>query len=104
MADAHAHAVLDRAAPAAGSTVRGSPPSIKLGFSQAIEPAFSTIRVFDRTGKPVDTGDKVVEGADRRTLRISLPPLPPGTYRVVWRVLSDDTHVTKGEFTFIVAQ
>lgn len=103
MAGANAHALLDRAAPAAGSTVQGSPPSIKLWFTQPLEPAFSTVRVLDPTGKPVDNKDKAVDGADRTILRISLPRLPPGTYRVVWRVVSVDAHVTEGEFTFDVA-
>ena len=35
-------------------------------------------------------------------LRVTLAPLAPGTYRVVWRVLSVDTHVTEGDFTFTV--
>ena len=101
---ANAHTLLDHAAPAAGSTVQGSPPSIKLRFTRPLEPAFSTIKVLDRTGKPVDNADKVVDGADRTILRVSLPRLSPGTYRVVWRVLSVDTHVTEGEFTFDVVQ
>jgi methionine-rich copper-binding protein CopC len=37
-------------------------------------------------------------------LRVSLPPLEPGRYRVTWRVLSVDTHVTEGDFTFEVAR
>jgi hypothetical protein len=36
-------------------------------------------------------------------MQVSLPPLPPGTYRVYWRVLSADTHVTEGDFSFVVA-
>ena len=35
-------------------------------------------------------------------LRVSLPPLHPGMYRVVWRVLSVDSHVTEGQFAFRV--
>ena len=67
-----------------------------------LEPAFSTIKVLDQTGKPVDNGDKAVDASDRTLLRVSLPQLPPGTYRVVWRALSVDTHVTEGAFTFDV--
>ena len=29
--------------------------------------------------------------------------LPTGRYRVVWRVISVDTHVAEGDFTFDVA-
>jgi methionine-rich copper-binding protein CopC len=34
---------------------------------------------------------------------VSVPSLSGGRYRVIWRVLSIDTHVTKGEFHFDVA-
>jgi methionine-rich copper-binding protein CopC len=36
-------------------------------------------------------------------LLVTLKPIKPGTYRVTWRVLSVDTHVTEGDFTFRVA-
>jgi methionine-rich copper-binding protein CopC len=31
---------------------------------------------------------------------VSLPSLPPGSYKVVWRILSVDTHVSEGNFAF----
>jgi methionine-rich copper-binding protein CopC len=99
-AQAFAHAFLDRATPAVGSTVRGSPGEVRLRFTQELEPAFSTVRVLDANGRQVDRGDKQVDPNDRTVLRVSLSTLPPGTYRVLWRVLSVDTHVTEGDFTF----
>src|SRR5207245_1784182 len=51
---AFAHAFLDRALPAVGSTVHGPPAEVTPWFSQALEPAFSTVRALDRTGKQVD--------------------------------------------------
>jgi methionine-rich copper-binding protein CopC len=100
---AGAHAFLDHATPAVGSAVRGSPAQVKLWFTQQLEPAFSTARVSDRSGKQVDKGDPQVDRADATLLRVSLPQLAPGTYTVTWRVLSVDTHVTEGDFTFDVA-
>ncbi len=100
---AFAHAFLDRALPAVGSTVHGPPAEVKLWFSQELEPAFSTVRVLDKSGKQVDRRDKQLNPRDAALLKVSLPPLEPGTYRVVWRVLSVDTHVTEGDFTFEVA-
>jgi methionine-rich copper-binding protein CopC len=100
---AGAHAFLDHATPAVGSAVRASPAQVKLWFTQQLEPAFSTARVWDRSGKRVDQGDPQVDLADATLLRVSLPQLAPGTYRVTWRVLSVDTHVTEGDFTFDVA-
>lgn len=100
-AGAHAHLV--RAAPAAGSAVHGSPPQVKLWFTERLEPAFSKVRVFDRNGKQVDKGDPEVDRADSKLLGVSLPKLAPGTYRVNWRVLSVDTHVSEGTYTFDVS-
>jgi methionine-rich copper-binding protein CopC len=99
---AHAHAFLDHAAPAVGSAVHAPPPRVRLWFTQRLEPAFSTVRVQDAGGKRVDSGDSQVDRADPTLLQVSLPQLAPGTYRVVWRVLSVDTHVTEGDFTFDV--
>ena len=99
---AGAHSRLERAAPAAGSAVRASPPQLKLWFTERLEPAFSKVEVFDRNGRQVDKGDPEVHGDDAKLLQVSLPSLAPGTYRVKWRVLSVDTHVSKGDFTFNV--
>ena len=93
---------------AAGSSVtvsgevRASPAQVKLWFTQELEPAFSSVRVMDRSGRQVDKGDPQVDRAEATLLQVSLPQLAPGTYRVAWRVLSVDTHVTEGDFTFDV--
>ncbi len=102
-AGALAHAFLDRAVPAVGSTVHGPPAEVRLRFTQELEPAFSTVRVVDRDGRQVDRMDKQLERGDATLLKVSLPRLAPGIYRVVWRGLSVDTHVTEGDFTFEVA-
>ena len=99
---AGAHAFLDHAAPAVGSAVHVPPAQVRLWFTQRLEPAFSTLRVQDASGKQVDKGDTQVDRADATLLEVSLPQLAPGTYRVSWRVLSVDTHVTEGDFTFDV--
>ena len=98
-----AHCLLERATPAAGSTVHGSPAEVKLFFSQTLEPAFSTLRVLDANAKQVDRQDQTVDATDARALRVSLQPLAPGAYRVIWRVLSKDGHVTQGDLSFTVA-
>ena len=98
-----AHAFLDHAAPAVGSTVRTAPSAIRVWFTQALEPAFSTIKVVDAKGNVIASSNKAVDASDRTLLRLPVPPLPAGTYRVVWRVLSVDTHVSEGDFTFEIA-
>ena len=98
------HAFLQRAEPAVGSTVQTSPAEVRVWFTEKIEPAFSTIQVFGASGKEMDQRDVHVDRSDQALLHVSVPPLPPGTYKVVWRVVSVDTHVTKGNFTFQVVR
>lgn len=97
-----AHASLVRATPAAGSTLSAAPAEVTLRFSERIEPAFSSVVVRDADGKQIDKGDTRVDKADRAVMRISLPPLSPGLYKVEWRATSADTHRTNGDFTFKV--
>jgi copper resistance protein C len=98
---AFAHATLDHAAPRVGSTVSSAPKEIVLWFTQKLEPAFSSIEVRNEQGASVTAGKATVIG-DRTQLRVPLKPLPPGRYKVVWRVLSVDTHRTQGDFAFRV--
>jgi len=97
---ASAHAFLDHASPAVGSSLPKPPAVIRIWFTQELEPAFSTIEVTDQAGKRVDADDVKVDGADRTQLYETLKPLPPGTYKVSWRVVSVDTHATQGTFSF----
>jgi copper resistance protein C len=102
-AAALAHAFLDHALPAVGSTSHGAPPEVRLWFTEALEPAFSTVTVVDASGKQVDKGDASVDAQDRKLLKLSLPPLAPGTYKVMWRVTSVDTHTPTGSFSIQIA-
>src|SRR5438552_16776541 len=99
-----AHAFLQRAEPAVGSTVQTSPSEVRVLFTEKIEPALSSVQVFDASGKEVDKHDLHLDRSNHALLRISLQPLQAGTYKVVWRVGSVDTHVTKGSFTFRVVR
>jgi copper resistance protein C len=96
---AHAHAFLEHAEPRVGSTVQAAPARLTLAFTQDIEPAFSSVKVIDAKGRPVDKGDVQVQGA---LMQVSLGSLGPGDYTVTWRVVSIDTHVTEGDFVFHV--
>jgi methionine-rich copper-binding protein CopC len=100
---ASAHAFLERASPAVGSTIRAAPAEITLRFTERIEPAFSTVQVTGPGGERVDAGDTRVDEREPASLRASLKTLAAGTYKVVWRVVSVDSHVTDGDFKFTVA-
>ena len=96
------HAFLERAEPRVGSTVKTAPTRVRVWFTEALEPAFSTLEVVNQSGDRVDLGPARVDAASPALLQVALKPLGPGTYRVKWRVLSVDTHVTDGDFTFRV--
>jgi hypothetical protein len=97
-----AHAFLKDADPGVGSVIQTSPSEVRIRFTENIEPAVSSIQIFDASGKEVDKRDLHLDRSDHAMLRVSLPKLGAGTYKVVWRVVSVDTHVTNGKFTFRV--
>ena len=100
--DALAHAALDRATPAVGSTVTAAPAEVVLWFTDDLEPAFSSIEVRNAAGAAMQAGKASVDPRQRTQLRVPLKPLAPGTYKVIWRVLSVDTHRAQGDFSFRV--
>jgi copper resistance protein C len=96
-----AHAMLDHAMPPVGSSQAAAPRDVTLTFTEDLEPAFSTIEVRSASGAVVSSGNAQL-GKQHTQLRVPLKALPPGTYKVIWRVLSVDTHRTQGDFTFKV--
>ena len=99
---AAAHAFLDHADPKVGSTVSEAPSEVRLWFTQGLELRFCTVTVVGPAGFG---GGGPVEEMAGASGAIAVPlrrPLPPGVYNVRWRVLSVDSHVTQGDFTFKV--
>jgi methionine-rich copper-binding protein CopC len=96
------HAALLRSNPAARMTVSQSPPRVELWFSERLEPAYSSLSVWNESGVRVDGQDVIVGPEDSHRLSVSLAPLPTGTYVVRYRVLSVDGHVLEASFTFAV--
>ena len=97
---ADAHAMLDHASPAVGSTVASSPGAVTLYFTEALEPKFSGAEVHGAGGGRVDHGTSV----SGSTMRISVGNMAPGSYSVTWHALSVDTHKTQGSFSFTVGK
>jgi len=101
---AFAHAHLQTAVPAAGSTVTVTPSELVISYTEGVEPKFSTIAVTGPDGKRVDQGDAHLVGGDSKQLAVGLASgLPPGAYTVAWRVTSVDTHKSDGSFQFTLA-
>ena len=98
-----AHGVLERSDPRAGARLRTPPAQVRLWFAGGLEPAYSRARVTDEGGRPVNAADSRVDAGNRALLVVPVPPLGPGRYRVEWRVLAVDGHVTEGSIRFEVA-
>ena len=98
------HAFPQRADPPAGAVVAIAPALVRIWFDAALEPAFSSLRIQTARGQPVDHEDGQVDARDATLLAVRLPPLAPGTYRVLWSVVARDGHRTEGTYTFIVQQ
>jgi hypothetical protein len=94
---------MEHAEPKVGSVVKVAPTEVKAWFTQKLVIAFTQIQVFDAAGKEVDKRDKRLDPSNQAELIVSLPRLKPGKYKVVWRAVSVDTHVTHGDFPFEVS-
>ena len=96
-----AHAFLVRAEPRVGSKLNKAPTEVRISFSEPLRAGVSNIKVFDMSGKQVDKKDTHLDRANRSVVCVSLiPRLTAGSYKVIWRVTSKDTHVTDGNFHF----
>ena len=99
-----AHAFPVRSEPRVGRTMATPPPKVTIWFDGELEPAFSTIAVYNSAKQQVDKGNSHTRPADASVLEVDVPTLEPGTYRVYWKVLAKDTHVTEGDFSFVIAK
>jgi methionine-rich copper-binding protein CopC len=99
-AAASAHAMLDHAIPPVGAILFRPPAAVQLWFTERIEPSFSRLEIMAADGGKIAAGGVV--DRQRPVMSLSLPPLKPGRYQVKWRVISVDTHVTEGSFSFEV--
>jgi len=101
---AFAHAFLDHAAPAVGSTVKGSPSELELSFTQNIVPAFSGAEIASAEGGAIPAGKASVDSGSPNVMHVRIGrALKAGVYLVSWHVVSIDTHRTSGTYKFTVA-
>ena len=79
-----------------------APSEVRIQYTEQLEPAYSTAHVEDASGTTVSSAAHV-DANERSVLIVPLNALKPGRYKVIWKVLSVDTHVTNGSFNFTVA-
>lgn len=122
-AEAHAH--LRVASPAQGAVITQLPEQVELLFSEAVEVGFSTFKIYplppveenvdirdaaralvsqvlsarNDEGERADAGLVTTSRSETVVIRLK-ENLDPGTYVVMWRALSADTHVVEGFYTF----
>ncbi|MGI8983547.1 MAG: copper resistance protein CopC, partial [Acidimicrobiales bacterium] len=98
---ADAHALLASSVPADGASVDQAPTEMILIFTEALDPALSTVHLLDSAGQDADAGDAVPVAGQRSQLRVPLGSLGEGTYTATWRVTSPaDGHTTVGSVAF----
>jgi copper transport protein len=97
-AAAAAHATLERTTPAFGTRVEQSPTSVSLRFDQSVEALPNAIKVYTAHGAVLSGITRTSK--DQRTVSVPVKTLRRGGYTVRWRVVSADSHVVSGVFTF----
>jgi len=99
---AFAHAHPKQRTPGAGATVGADQKQVSIEFDDALEPAFSSLKVTDANGKSAITGKSSVDANDKKHMTVALDALKPGVYTVSWVAVAADGHRTQGHYTFTV--
>lgn len=97
-----AHATLLQTTPGDSSVVGSSPAEVTLRFDQPVSTAAGAVKVLSPDGSRVDTGAVTLRDGNRTVAESLHGDLDPGTYTVLWRVISADTHTVFGAETFSV--
>ena len=98
---ASAHSRLISISPADGASLPTSPTELVLTFNEEVNPEFVAVRVTDSEGGDV-VGEKATAAGTKVTLAVGAP-IAAGTYNVVYRVVSADSHPISGSTTFSIA-
>jgi len=98
------HADLESSSPADGAVLAVAPAEITGDFSEAVDPARSSMELRGPDGDVLATGGVPGDGSATRMTIAGLPELAPGAYEVRWTtVTADDNGVERGTFAFTVA-
>src|SRR5712691_11561759 len=98
-ASAGAHSFLIRSDPAAGTRLTKGPATLTLYFSEPFVRSSEQVSLRRVGGSNVELPAPTSESA---RVRQPLPKNLRGVFVVHWRVLSDDGHLSLGEFAFAV--
>lgn len=103
-APASAHATLLQVTPSDTSVVTSSPEEVTLRYDQPVNVSTGAVKVLAPDGSRVDSGAVTQREQGRLVASILRAHLAKGTYTILWRVVSADTHTIFGASTFSVGQ
>lgn len=95
-----AHAVLMQSKPAIDSTVKGPNVPIWLKFNVRVDGKRSHLQLIAADGSTMEVPAPKQTAPD--ILESSISGLKPGTYKLQWRVLASDGHMSNGVVEFTV--
>lgn len=95
-----AHAVLMQSKPAINSTVKGPDVPIWLKFNVRVDGKRSHLQLIAADGSTMEVPAPKQTAPD--ILESSVSGLKPGTYKLQWRVLASDGHMSNGVVEFTV--
>lgn len=84
-----------------GTVLEQAPDRVKLTFTEPVKPIRHGLIVTGPAGKPVEQGAISVNDQE---ISIAVNATATGTYQVTWRVISQDSHPVRGNYTFSVGQ
>ena len=101
---AFAHGRLKSASPGPGAHLAQVPNSLRLDFSESPDLSFTTVRLFDASGReiPLD-GLTYALDSHRSVIAVVRGTITRGTYTVMWQMAGDDGHPVRGRYEFVVA-
>ena len=94
--------MIKSASPAKDAEVADAPKEITLHFNEKLEAAFSNAKLVDSTGKQITNDKATLDAADPSVMKLAVPALTSGKYRVEYVGVGHDGHRRKGDYSFIV--
>ncbi len=99
---ASAHATVLRGEPGFNEVVQEAPTEVRVQFSEPVVLATDGLIVLAPSGRRVDRRDARIDERTPSIARVGIEANEPGTYRVIWRAVSDDAHIIAGSYTFSI--
>src|SRR5262249_20854644 len=101
--EAGAHAFVSRTHPRMSANLAEAPAQVRIWFDGPGEKMFLEVRVGSPDQPRGGKQDARLSPTDGMLVEVGLPPrLPPGRYRVFWKVVARDGHKREGSFSFLV--